>query len=659
MPSTRQIAKFASIVTLVSLSVAAFYSNRYGSPFPAFVVAAGISGISIVGVVIKLVDSPSRPAAYLAIGATVLMGVLISQFLFWFPSSFIGIDPDIYARYAEGVLQTGSIDAIQSNFYRNAPLALLLAVVSTLITDLPRSGLWVFGIALQVTFPLLAALLAREMLRYDGERRRQAGMVLATLLVALTKEIVKRGYWPIAQSLGMIFFMFGIFTLVYVARRPSERKKAFAVFLVFGVAMVFTHKLPPFLFVLSTVFILGVLLLSDANFDENTGLLYAPFNITADWIERLATDQRKQNLLVVGFSVITFLVWGVIAQFFNSILYVGVIGCALAGLVILTLLGPWPTILQGTQYRSSLLGPFLLLATGTMMAIQWFLVSGLGERVVWQIVVPLLDPRGSNRVILGNPAAAELYDPGFVGIFMHRQSFMTLAVMGAVAFGVLFLTRYRDNPHSVLLGTVCAAFFLTPFSLTVMSSSGIGIQRLFSTIVPALAAMIAVVATGSLIDVDQHESKRVKRFGVSLFLLVACVLLVSQIASAGFALDHPGTPRFYLEDSEISGKQHTNAYLSGGETVTTDYYFARESVAVLSGQTGTDISYTHSTKEILNGDVHYGSRYMMYRPNYELYYGPFDGFWYLTIDLESGLDGANNRIYDSNGTVLYYNKNSS
>ncbi|MCO8244776.1 MULTISPECIES: hypothetical protein [unclassified Haladaptatus] len=187
----------------------------------------------------------------------IVLAVLFRVYIYRYPASMIGLDPDGYAFWVQGVIKTGSINAVRDSFYSQAPLFEILPASVGIIAgvDAP-TAMAVYPALIGVIFPLTAFLIVRNLVSDPWSKVAIVGATIA----GFSKISTVLSYQPIAQTLGVLQWCpVLILLMIYIKSRDS---RALAMVFLLFISSIFTHKLPPTLIV-ALSFVFGALLLAD------------------------------------------------------------------------------------------------------------------------------------------------------------------------------------------------------------------------------------------------------------------------------------------------------------------------------------------------------------------------------------------------------------
>lgn len=240
----------------------------------------------------------------------------------------------------------------------------------------------------------------------------------------------------------------------------------------------------------------------------------------------------------------------------------------------------------------------------------------------------------------GQFVAAVPAPTGELDIFFHQSHILIFLLASALA--VLWIGLNDNGANAVPLAAAALLFLTAPLSLTIQFTTGIGASRLIPNFSAVLAAAIAAVYVGN--------SKKYVKYAVATVLVV---LVTMQAFAVVTTPDYPGTPRSYLEQSEVDAKEFTHQYVSGN--VTTDYWYGTETIDALPGPyTDSRVSFNSETEGYVNGTLaDEGHEYILYRTEPKVYRFKAPGSWQLTWDPEPQLEQGYSGTYDNGDVRLY------
>ena len=222
----------------LTLGLGVLYTHQTGSLYPGLAVGI-LAPTTIILLTLFLAQSFSRRTFYVFLVATVLVAVFYRAYTFSFPASLLGMDPDGYALGIERLIRSGRTSAIEIGFYDQAPLFYVLpAILSHLSSEPASKTLILYPILVGTLLPTTAAVLTRWVLRRDAYREA----VVAALGAAVATTTVWFSYWPIAQTLALLFWCV---LLVSLTRFYSTGSRVdFGVIVLVLLGLTYTHKLP-------------------------------------------------------------------------------------------------------------------------------------------------------------------------------------------------------------------------------------------------------------------------------------------------------------------------------------------------------------------------------------------------------------------------------
>jgi len=573
---------------------------------------------------------------YLALA--VAAGVGSTMYIFLFPESLIGIDPNRLAVDIHQLRSQGTFAVVESRFYSNVPFYFLLPAMAGVLGGLPtRDALVVYPALMTAVVALSAALLAR-LASVDGrpsERGtahvdtgpRAVGVTAAVLGIGATTSL-RFAYWPIPQTLAAVLFLVLVVVVVRDYVHPSRTWLAIAVTLVWGLA--FTHKLP--LAIVLTIFV---------------GLGAVTAVQRTSWTRPIpASIQGRAAAFVLG-AVGVFVLWLYGTTFFTSAVFRGV-GTVVFFLAVATALyvkGPQRVDDTGGSSRRRLRHLSALAATtAAALAFQWLALTDYATRVFLRVWAFLgADATVASSFDASAPAARPPELPLF-GVFFHHSNALLLLLAGGVAWlGIVTFRETDRRSVALLIGTAAC---LVPIVLTAVSPSVASPFRFLLFAEPLLAAVLAV-AVGPHVRPQETDI-------ASLVAVLLVALLVFQVFSFLAIPDYDSSPRYYLTEQETEAKSFGLQRLGG--TVETDPFAVavatREQITTPRFQEGDD--YRPVETRLLSGDL--SDR----RPPYYMsrsidVYRTSTGWWRLTYQPSVALDDTEHRVYD-NGAVTVHRR---
>jgi len=548
----------------------------------------------------------------------IFVAVAIRLFIFTYPASMIGFDPDTFALSIQTIVQNGTTDGIFSNYYSEVPLFHIFTAIYAQIANIrvaAAMGIWPLIVGL--VLPLTAVIFSL----YLNFRLRSA--LVAGLLMTVLSNSVTFSYKPIPNLLAAVFFYMSI---ICVYKIYHSNKIAFVPANILLVGLIYSHKLHPMTIVLG---LLAIVVIS--YIDPSFGIIFRP-----------------KFEIMTGIFVITALWVVVILDVVPSLLIGGLLILS-ASLVQLKEMNNTQSQVGNSVYRSigGSLWIFLLLS-GVLLFIQWTLLTNQAYSILVRTISPLLT---ETETVTGVNYQFEYAEPvtlGTLDIFYHHSDKLVIFLLTSIAWLYYFYRQSRAS--AVLLGFLITCLALVPFGLFAGVSGGLGAQRV-------LLAFSAVAIAISAAFLSENLNGVVK--------LVIVALIVIQIFSVGFVPDYPNSYRSYLTEEEVEAKEFGLDYVES--TIHTDLFYASESVLpVTSRGTKIDKNYNQYTDnpyrsfgpELFRRELD-NDKYsvMAFRLDIDVYRSTVPGARTLSWNPERTFDSSPNhkRIFDS-GNVVYYSR---
>jgi hypothetical protein len=219
------VYKIATAMSFLILSGAMLFTHATERFFPVLPVGVLLAMAVLVGTGIVLWRGGSRsqqPSLSLGwyIAPVMVVAAVYRLFLYSFPRSIVGIDPPGYASLIAGVVNSGSIFSIDTYFYSKAPLAISYpAMFGTVGGGNSYLAMGIYPLVMWLLAPLVAALLTFQVANTD----RAIKTILAAGLAAVATGSVRLGYLPIAQSLGIVYWLVLLLFLTRVMEVGSKQ----------------------------------------------------------------------------------------------------------------------------------------------------------------------------------------------------------------------------------------------------------------------------------------------------------------------------------------------------------------------------------------------------------------------------------------------------
>jgi len=240
-------AKPSFSVIAVSFAVMILGVHQTGGFFPWVHAFGLVAALNLI-----LVATVTKPNIGVSLATITAVAIALRVFLYSWPASTIGMDPDNYAVAVNRVIQQGSTEFLEplTQTYSSMPaFHIFNAIVSTTAGFEGQAVLIAMPIALGAAFPLTAAALTR---RAGADT---AHTLLAAIIATFLAIGVWASYWPIAQALGVIIS--ATFILLLTIAVSTGNKNALGATFLCTVPLLFTH--PTALFIPSLIVLTAVL----------------------------------------------------------------------------------------------------------------------------------------------------------------------------------------------------------------------------------------------------------------------------------------------------------------------------------------------------------------------------------------------------------------
>lgn len=260
-----QREKIIVSVVLIFLSIAIAGVHYNSSIFPSLPI-----GFLFTISTITIFFTSTKKCYVTSIVLLVGLAIFYRIFVFTYPESLLGLDPDVYAMNIHEITQTGKLEVIDIWFYSDASAFLIFGAVFDIIGGINAAkALVIFPIAIGVVFPVTAATITHRL----TQNKRTS--VYAAAIAAAGSISIWFSYWPIPQTLGTI--LWALFFLSIVIYEETDRT---ALFIFTGITLstlVFTHKMP----LIVILFGVGIYLLIHL---INSAVVPEPQYINGRWV---------------------------------------------------------------------------------------------------------------------------------------------------------------------------------------------------------------------------------------------------------------------------------------------------------------------------------------------------------------------------------------
>lgn len=261
-----------------------------------------LSGLAAV-LAIKALLQPTR----LMLLQLVLTAIVIRSSI-WFSAPIVGRDPRFHQTFVEHVINQGTIvvgttpDLI--TYYGWYPMAHIGSAMTALITATPaRQSMFlaigfIYSISIVAVYLFTTNVLSSSLSSGNVHR---AGL-LAALVITFAPSHIERGGILIAQSLGVAFVPFILYTISRL-----EDQRFVIIYIISVITVVITHNLTP----MEVTFILFSLLIAQRLIQQATSL-FTKFSTPSYW-RSIGTRHRLSAAVFVG--VLTIIYWAYIGYF--------------------------------------------------------------------------------------------------------------------------------------------------------------------------------------------------------------------------------------------------------------------------------------------------------------------------------------------------------
>ena len=220
------------LVTLsyIALAIGILYTHFISSLYPI----AQISYLLCICLLLYTIVYSEIKRKKVFVLHILMVSIIFKIYLFSFPASLIGIDPDGKALRVAEMLRTGDIGSIDT-YYSSAPLFHLLAGVFTLISKTSiTDSFYIFPI-IGGFFVVIAYAIGARIHR----KSPQNGLVSA-IIISGTGVTMQFSVNPIPQFIAVFFWGTGLVTILS-GKEISNRK--FIVLLFICLSLALTHKI--------------------------------------------------------------------------------------------------------------------------------------------------------------------------------------------------------------------------------------------------------------------------------------------------------------------------------------------------------------------------------------------------------------------------------
>ena len=537
--------KFLLIICLVIFSSGVIIAENADRLFPSIPAAVFIICSISMAYVLKA-EEFDRQKLLCLLGIIILFSITVRIYIYTFPVSMIGYDPDTLAIAIGEIINKGYVEDSLTRFYSNAPIFhIFIAIVSLVTNSTPAEAMTVLPLLVGLIFPLTAFIYSTYILK-----EASIGLV-AAILSAVLANSVSYSYIPIPQVVSTVLFLLLCMSLIRYLMGKTEH---ICLIIIFILALIFTHKLHPLIVsgtILSTIFI------------ERAGIVKNKY---------LSKSNSSNTIILSVVFTIIFIVWAIVV--FKPSPQLVVVGGVFT-LVSLKKMKKSNGIIdtsEGNYRTNSPLGTshYLILfgISTTLLFTQWTVTTQLINRVIYGIQ-PLFVSTATTTSTQTSQNFQSI-DRGLMNIFFHQSDILIVVLLTSFAWLFIFYHfDFEGVPSSVMLAGSSVPLALLPFALYTGAPgpSGINATRILLAFSPIAIALLAVFLF---------------RYPDKYIIPVAIILLLLQVFSAGFVPDAYET-RSYLSETEVSGKTFNTIYVSS--PVYSDEFYASESVSPVIGYT--------------------------------------------------------------------------
>ncbi|WP_157573369.1 hypothetical protein [Haloplanus natans] len=589
MRRNKILVSTAILVTVASV-VASILSNQL---FPSIIFGAIISSI-LLGILAVTTHSH-----FVTLFTIVSVSVVRNISIFAFPASVIGIDPNRDIHVISRIVNTGTTDHLVIGFYSEAPFYYLLAGIFEIVSNVTHeSPLFVYSILMGVLIPCTSFIIADRL-----SNKKLAN--LAALFASIITLGVKFAYWPVPQTLAVLFCY--IIFVLWIKNRTNNREMGISL-VILGV-LVFTHKVP---------------------------LLFLFFSFSTVSIVAFASNYIYKRNILYWLSVCgIMLAWQVVVSSINNTV-IQIVGLFLG---LLASLWAWENDAQNVMLRNNanrhFPGVFFAILSGLFLIVQWIYATTFIQKGVLKIST-LFSWRDDFAPEPINPSSAAAVDPGQLDFLYHYSE--TLLFMLGVAILLASYTILEQKPEPYLVSFIGIGLVLTGI---VSTDPNAGSPFRFLLFIIPLGAVI--------ISINFREKLPLKSFSgtQALGLIFVVLLLLFQTSSIFFVPDYSGTPRSYLDQSEMSAKSSIDEFGIDGRIVYTDQY-----TTLIRTSPDPDLNYKQSENLYLESSYSEleKSSYILYRDEKII---RLNGNWWRLKWGSNMLDRNFSRIYSSGDSHIY------
>jgi len=257
-----QAIKVTAIAFAICFSFSIIMTYSSGSLYPWHYVA---SFLFVLFLLLFLIFTKSKDILFVF----AIFSVFYRGYIFLFPASLIGADPDDKVINIQRMLSSGSIDSIVSFRYNALPNYHLFSGQFQLISNIsPANSLVLYPISIGIVFFIFPYIITRII----TDNPSSNAPIYASALGSVAGMSVNLAYLPIAQSLSSILWIIILYSIFKMDKYGGEGLNIFVVFATSTLGLVYTHPLP--LYLLGVLFISALLLNIRSKEHANHSILY-------------------------------------------------------------------------------------------------------------------------------------------------------------------------------------------------------------------------------------------------------------------------------------------------------------------------------------------------------------------------------------------------
>jgi hypothetical protein len=221
----------------------------YIRPIEFFLLIALISGV--IGIEILTLWSEKTYFPYIILIKIIILSFILRWSLYYiFPGSYLGADPWNNGVLFTNIAEKGYLNPLDMGGYYFNPFEHLLVVNIIHLTGLNSLNSMIFSLTLiEAVSVIFIYLIGNQLFN------RKVGL-LAALLLAVNNIHIWWGWWPVAQTFGIVLFAMILWKIVKIHTQNNLKYKLILIF--FFVSIVFTHSVSTFVtFITMGLYLVG------------------------------------------------------------------------------------------------------------------------------------------------------------------------------------------------------------------------------------------------------------------------------------------------------------------------------------------------------------------------------------------------------------------